>query len=375
MTRISLRFLGLALLIPAALLSACSRHDDTVVLKLAHVLDANHAVHKGMAHKAERLDHYSDGTMRIDIYPSGQLGAERDTVELVQIGSLAMTKVSAAPLEAFVPAMQVFSIPYVFRDRDHYFKALDSEIGKELLESVEVARLRGMGYYDSGSRSFYMVDDPVDTPADLDGLKIRVMKSQTAVKMVAALGGSATPISWGELYTALQQGVVDGAENNPPSFYLSGHYEVCSYYALNEHRQLLQHLSRETLGVLESALQALPPDRFQYIADGPCIEGVDRVFIVCGSEHHGGRLLHGIEMMRGFDALHARHADVEQHDVGPQAGGEVQRFVTVGRFADDRVAVFVGQNLAETIAGGFFVVDDQDFHAASSSNGNRSVTV
>ena len=223
------------LVVAGTMLSACSKHDDTVVLKLAHVLDTGHSVHQGMVHMAERLEHYSDGHMRIDIYPSGQLGSERDTVELVQIGSLAMTKVSAAPLEAFVPAMQVFSIPYVFRDREHLFKALDSEVGKELLKSTEVARLRGMGYYDSGSRSFYMVDTPVETPDDIQGKKIRVMKSQTAVKMIAAMGGGATPISWGELYTALQQGVVDGAENNPPSFYLSGHYEVCKYYALDEH--------------------------------------------------------------------------------------------------------------------------------------------
>ena len=218
-----------------AILCACSRHEDTVVLKLGHVLDTGHSVHQGMVHMAERLEYYSDGKMRIDIYPSGQLGSERDTVELVQIGSLAMTKVSAAPLEAFVPAMQVFSIPYVFRDRGHLFRALDSAVGKELLASTEVAKLKGMGYYDSGSRSFYMVDTPVETPDDIAGRKIRVMKSQTAVKMIAAMGGGATPISWGELYTALQQGVVDGAENNPPSFYLSGHYEVCKYYALNEH--------------------------------------------------------------------------------------------------------------------------------------------
>jgi tripartite ATP-independent transporter DctP family solute receptor len=223
------------LVVAGTMLSACSRQDDTVVLKLAHVLDTGHSVHQGMVHMSERLEYYSDGKMRIDIYPSGQLGSERDTVELVQIGSLAMTKVSAAPLEAFVPAMQVFSIPYVFRDREHLFKALDSEVGKELLKSTEVARLKGMGYYDSGSRSFYMVDTPVETPDDIKGQKIRVMKSQTAVKMIAAMGGGATPISWGELYTALQQGVVDGAENNPPSFYLSGHYEVCKYYALNEH--------------------------------------------------------------------------------------------------------------------------------------------
>ncbi|MBT8108910.1 MAG: TRAP transporter substrate-binding protein [Gammaproteobacteria bacterium] len=216
-------------------MTGCGGRDDVVVLKLGHSLDTGHAVHKGMMHMAERLDEISDGHMRIDIYPSGQLGGERETVELVQIGSLAMTKVSTSPLESFVPAMQIFSIPYVFRDRAHFFKVLDSEIGKELLESTEVARLRGLGYYDAGSRSFYTTDKPVRSPADLKGLKIRVQKSQTSVRMVAALGGSATPISWGELYTALQQGVVDGAENNPPSFYLSRQYEVSKYYSLDEH--------------------------------------------------------------------------------------------------------------------------------------------
>lgn len=216
-------------------MAGCGARDDVVVLKLAHSLDTGHAVHKGMVHMAERLDEISDGHMRIDIYPSGQLGGERETVELLQIGSIAMTKVSTSPLESFVPAMQIFSIPYVFRDREHFFKVLDSEIGEELLKSTEVARLRGLGYYDAGSRSFYTTDKPVHTPADLKGLKIRVQKSQTSVRMVKALGGSATPISWGELYTALQQGVVDGAENNPPSFYLSRHYEICKYYALDEH--------------------------------------------------------------------------------------------------------------------------------------------
>lgn len=222
-------------LVLCILMGACGRSDDVLVLKLAHSLDTGHSVHKGMVRMAERLDEVSGGQMRIDIYPSGQLGGERETVELVQIGSLAMTKVSTSPLESFVPAMQIFSVPYVFRDRDHFFKVLDSEIGDDLLQSTEVARLRGLGYYDAGSRSFYTNDKPVRAPADLKGLKIRVQKSQTSVKMVAALGGSATPISWGELYTALQQGVVDGAENNPPSFYLSRHYEISKYYSLDEH--------------------------------------------------------------------------------------------------------------------------------------------
>lgn len=223
------------LLLVSVAVAACGSRDDVVVLKLAHSLDTGHAVHKGMVHMADRLQEISDGRMRIDIYPSGQLGGERETVELVQIGSLAMTKVSTSPLESFVPAMQIFSVPYVFRDREHFFKVLDSEIGAQLLESTEVARLRGLGYYDAGSRSFYTTRKPVTTPADLKGLKIRVQKSQTSVKMIDALGGSATPIAWGELYTALQQGVVDGAENNPPSFYQSRHYEISKYYALDEH--------------------------------------------------------------------------------------------------------------------------------------------
>jgi tripartite ATP-independent transporter DctP family solute receptor len=219
----------------AATAAGCGVRDDITVLKLAHELDSGHSVHKAMLYMADRLDEHSGGQMRIDIYPSGQLGKERESVELLQIGSLAMTKLSTAPLEAFVPSMKVFGIPYLFDDRDHYFQVLDSEIGKSLLEATEIARVRGLGYYDSGSRSFYTKDKPVMTPADLDGMKIRVMQSQTAVQMVNALGGSPTPISFGELYTALQQGVVDGAENNAPSFYLSGHYEVAKFYSLDEH--------------------------------------------------------------------------------------------------------------------------------------------
>lgn len=172
------------------------------------------------------------------IYPSQQLGTERECLELLQIGSLDMTKVSVGVLENFAPKMKVLGLPFLFRDRAHSFRVLDGPIGEQLLEDGERYWLKGLGYYDAGSRSFYTKDKPITQPDDLKGLKIRVMESVTAVEMVQALGGSPTPISWGELYTALQQGVVDGAENNPPSFYLSGHYEVCKYYSLDEHTVL-----------------------------------------------------------------------------------------------------------------------------------------
>lgn len=222
-------------LMTLSLLSGCARKDDTVILRLGHSLDTQHTVHKAMVYMGERLAFYSKGKMKVMIYPSSQLGSERELVELLQIGSLAMTKVSASPLEGFVPQMQLFSIPYVFRDREHFWKVLDSDLGKSLLKGAENVRLKGLGYYDAGSRSFYTTNEPIKTPADLKGKKIRVLNSPTAVKTVQALGGAATPVAWGELYTALQQGVIDGAENNPPSYYLSRHYEISRYYTLDEH--------------------------------------------------------------------------------------------------------------------------------------------
>jgi tripartite ATP-independent transporter DctP family solute receptor len=212
------------------------RHEGQVkVIKLAHGLDSSHSVHKAMEFMAEYVYEKSQGKMRIDIYPSEQLGSERECLELLQIGSLGMTKVSCSVLEGFVPSMSVLSLPFIFRDEAHKFKVLEGEIGRELLLDGEKFWLRGLCFFDAGSRSFYSKDRPVLKPSDLEGLKIRTQESPTSLKMVQALGGSPTPISWGELYSALQQGVVDGAENNPPSFYLSRHYEVCKYYCLDEH--------------------------------------------------------------------------------------------------------------------------------------------
>ena len=229
-----IRFL---LTLPAFMLlfSGCGPQEQGKVLKLAHGLDPSHPVHSAMVFMAERCSEISGGELSIDIYPSGQLGSEQQCVELLQIGSLAITKVSAAVMESFTEDFKVLGLPYVFRSKEHAFKVLDGEIGDEILLSTEPYWIRGLCFYDAGSRSFYTIDTPINHPDDLQGLKIRVMKSITAMEMVKAQGGSPTPISWGELYTALQSGVVDGAENNPPSFYTSHHYEVCKYYSLNEH--------------------------------------------------------------------------------------------------------------------------------------------
>jgi len=243
--------------------TACVQQTHHKVIKLAHGLPTDHPVHKAMVFMAKRLAELSDGKLSIQIYPSGQLGSEQQCVELVQIGSLAMTKVSAAVMESFADDYKVMGLPYLFRSKEHAFKVLDGDIGKDILLSTEKYWIRGLCFYDAGSRSFYTVSKPVHTPDDLKGLKIRVMKSKTALEMVKAMGGSPTPLSWGELYTALQSGVVDGAENNPPSFYTSHHYEVCKYYTLDEHttipdvliinEKIWNKLSKQAQGWLQQA--------------------------------------------------------------------------------------------------------------------------
>ena len=226
---------GLIFLLAVLSFISCERNKEISTLKLAHGLDTKHSVHFAMVYMAERLREHSGGTLDIEIYPSSQLGSERECLELLQIGSLDITKTSAAVVENFAPSMKILGLPYLFKDDAHEKAILNGPIGKELLLSSTDYFLRGLCYYDAGSRSFYSIDKQITEPADLDGMKIRVMNSNTAIQFIRALGGSATPISWGELYTALQQGVVDGAENNPPSFYLSRHYEVCKYYTLDEH--------------------------------------------------------------------------------------------------------------------------------------------
>lgn len=216
-------------------LVSCESIEEAKTIKLAHGLDESHPVHKAMVFMGEELEKKSEGSLKIRVYPNQQLGSERQCLELLQIGSLGMTKVSAAVMENFSPNMKVFGLPYLFKNKEQTFRVLDGSIGKELLDGGEKYWLKGLGYYDAGSRSFYTVKAPIETPDDLKGLKIRVMESVTAMNMIKSMGGAPTPISSGELYTALQQGVVDGAENNPPTFYLTRDYEVCKYFSLDEH--------------------------------------------------------------------------------------------------------------------------------------------
>ena len=203
-------------------------------LRLAHSLNTRHPVHVTMEFMAQRVKEKSGGKLIVQIFPNEQLGTEKESIEALQLGYLAITKTSTAPMESFVPRLQIFGIPYLFRDSEHFWKVVQSPIGEELLEAGADKGLKGLCYYDAGARSFYAKKE-IHSPADLEGMKIRVMKSVMSMQMIETMGGSPTPISWGELYTSLDQGVVDAAENNPPSFDTSRHFEICKYYILDEH--------------------------------------------------------------------------------------------------------------------------------------------
>lgn len=190
---------------------------------------------EAIAYMGEELSKASNGNYSIKIFHSMQLGGEKEALEQVQVGALEMTRVSVGVVGPIVDDFNAFNLPYVFRSVDHMHKVVDGEIGQKLLADLEAGGLIGLGYMDAGARSFYNKVKPVRTPKDLEGLKIRVMQNPIFVEMMGSFGGSGVPISFSELYAALQTGVVDGAENNPPSLLTQKHYEITGYYSLTEH--------------------------------------------------------------------------------------------------------------------------------------------
>ncbi|MFM2476504.1 TRAP transporter substrate-binding protein [Celerinatantimonas sp. MCCC 1A17872] len=224
-------------LLTATALIGLSTSSYAITLKLSHNQNRTHPVHKAMLYMAKEAAKYSDGDLKIRVYPNAQLGTQRESLELVQNGALAMAKSNAAELESFDKEYKAFSMPYLFKNREQFYKVLQSEIGQQILQSSKAQGFIGLTYYDAGSRSFY-AKKPINSPADLKGMKIRVQPSPTAVRMIQLLGGNPTPLAFGELYTALQQGVVDAAENNVTALTISRHGEVAKYYSMDQHAMI-----------------------------------------------------------------------------------------------------------------------------------------
>src|SRR5437868_2349347 len=183
----------------------------------------------------ERLKALTNGKHTIKVFNNSALGNEKDTIEQTKIGALAMTRVNIAPMNNICPETQVPTMPFLFRSKEHLHKVLDGPVGEEILAACAPQGFIGLAYYDSGARSLYTAKKPVRTLADAKGMKIRVQQSDLWVALLEAMGANATPMPYGEVYTALKTGLVDGAENNWPSYESSRHFEVAKFYSVTEH--------------------------------------------------------------------------------------------------------------------------------------------
>ena len=243
------------------------------------------------------IEQRSGGRLVLKLFPGGQLGAERDTLEVTSFGGLDFNRVNLAPLNSIEPLTTIPSLPFLFDSEAHMRRALDGAPGRQVLASLEKHDLVGLCFYDSGARSFYNTRRPIERPEDMSGMKIRVQNSDLYVAMIRALGADATPMDLGEVYQGLVQGVVDGAENNWPSYQSGRHYEVAPYYSLTEHVMapevlLMSKTSWDGLSptdreiVLESARDSVPymrdlwdarvaQARTALIADGVKVNTID----------------------------------------------------------------------------------------------------
>jgi len=181
------------------------------------------------------LEKWTDGRLKIKIYPGRQLGEEKATIEQTVAGAIDLDRVNLAPLNAFIPETAIPALPYIFRSTEHMYKVMDGPIGREILDAMIPHGLVGLAFYDSGARSFYNSKHPILSPADMKGMKIRVQNSDLFVATMEALGANATPMEFGQVYEALKTGVIDGAENNWPSYESTRHFEVAKYYSLDQH--------------------------------------------------------------------------------------------------------------------------------------------
>ena len=227
----------------AAALSGCSGNgnggDSKQIVRIGHNQATDHPTNIALLEFEKYIEDELGDKYDIEIYPSELLGSQTDMVQLTQTGAVDFCVASNSILETFSENYTLFNLPYLFSSADAYHEAMDDpEIVDPIFESTKQAGFEAVTWIDAGTRNFYTVSVPVETPQDLKGLKIRVQQSPTNVRMMDLLGGSATPMGFGEVYTALQSKVIDGAENNEMALTSNGHGDVCKYYSYDMHQMI-----------------------------------------------------------------------------------------------------------------------------------------
>lgn len=261
MTATRRALIGASLAAPIAA-GGCAQAIGERPLRVADTHPSDYPTVAAVAEMGRLLAERTGGRLRFAMYSGGQLGEEIDTLEITIFGGLDLNRVNLAPLNSIAAETIVPSLPFLFRSKAHMRTALDGAPGRAILDSLKPHGLVGLAFYDSGERSFYNTRGPILKPADLNGLKLRVQSSDLFVALVQAMGGDPTPMSYGEVYQGLVTGVVDGAENNWPSYEDSRHFEVAGFYSLTRHVMTPEILvmSARTWGRLSREDQAVVQD-------------------------------------------------------------------------------------------------------------------
>ncbi|SMO99399.1 TRAP transporter substrate-binding protein [Paracoccus laeviglucosivorans] len=239
-----------ALLCSASIAGACE-----ITLRSSDTHPDGYPTVEGVKAMAAEVQEKTGGRICIEVFPSSQLGEEKDTIEQTQFGVIDMVRASFGSFNDIVPVTQTLSLPYLFTSPEHQHAVLDGPIGAEIAEDFAERDLIALAYYDGGARSFYNSQKPIRTVDDLKGMKFRVMQNDVFVDMMAALGANATPMPYGEVYSSIQTGVIDGAENNYPSYDSSGHAEVAKYFTLDQHLMV-----PELVAVSKASWEKLTPE-------------------------------------------------------------------------------------------------------------------
>ena len=239
----------------AIAVSAMAAQAQELVLRSSDTHPDGYPTVAAVQYMGELIEERTGGRIGVEVFHSAQLGEEKDTIEQTRFGVIDLNRISMAPFNGLIPETAILSLPYIFRDTDHMHKVLDSQIGQEILDTFTAQDLIALAFYDPGARSFYNRVKPITSIDDLKGMKFRVIQSDVFVDMVAALGANATPMPYGEVYSAIETGVIDGAENNFPCYESSGHYEVAKYYTLDEHM-----IVPEVLVMSKTAFDKLTPE-------------------------------------------------------------------------------------------------------------------
>jgi len=239
----------------AAGAGAAAAADCEVTLRSSDTHPDGYPTVEGVKAMAAEVKEKTGGRVCIEVFPSSQLGEEKDTIEQTQFGVIDMIRASFGSFNDIVPVTQTVSLPYLYRSEDHMHKVLDGPIGADIAKEFEPHDLVLLAYYDGGARSFYNSQKAIKTVDDLKGMKFRVMQNDVFVDMMSALGANATPMPYGEVYSSIQTGVIDGAENNFPSFDSAGHAEVAKFFTLDQHLMV-----PELVAISKTSWEKLSPE-------------------------------------------------------------------------------------------------------------------